>query len=112
MLKQVEALQTAAKEGKDAAVQKQVQRAAAESDFYSHQLAQLHGERDRALVEMTRLEEVAPLARKEHGVNKRIVSSATCAHSPFSQNLLHVLTSLPLKICYMCLLPFLSKSKS
>ena len=72
---QVEALQAAAKESQDAALQKQVQRAAGERDYYSHQLATLHGERDRALVEMTRLEEVAPLARNEHGVNKRIVST-------------------------------------
>lgn len=53
----------------------QVERAAGEVDFYSHQLAHLHGQRDRALVEMTRLEEVAPLARRESGVNKRMVST-------------------------------------
>ena len=39
----------------------------------SLQLAHLHEERDKALVEMSRLEEVAPLVRKEQGANKRMV---------------------------------------
>jgi len=64
------ALPSAAEKGK---LQEQIKRSVAEGNTYSYQLAHLHEERDKALVEMSRLEEVAPLARKEHGVNKRLV---------------------------------------
>jgi len=50
-----------------------LKRTIAEGNTYSYQLAHLHEERDKALVEMSRLEEVAPLARKDHGHNKRMV---------------------------------------
>ncbi|KAL0034221.1 hypothetical protein WJX77_004006 [Trebouxia sp. C0004] len=64
------ALSSAAEKGK---LQEQIKRSVAEGNTYSHQLAHLHEERDKALVEMSRLEEVAPLARSEHGQNKRMV---------------------------------------
>ncbi|KAL0032313.1 hypothetical protein WJX79_004546 [Trebouxia sp. C0005] len=54
-------------------LQEQLKRSVAEGNTYSYQLAHLHEERDKALVEMSRLEEVAPLARNEHGPNKRMV---------------------------------------
>lgn len=90
---QVEALKAAAKGGQDPALQKQVQRVMAQADHFSHQLAHLHGERDRALVEMTRLEEVAPLARNENGVNKRIVSAVHNAHVPLMVHLVARMTA-------------------
>lgn len=52
----------------------QVERLRREVNQCSLQLAHLHEERDKALVEMFRLEEVAPLVRKEQGANKRMVS--------------------------------------
>lgn len=46
-----------------------------EANQSSLQLAHLHEERDKALVDLSRLEEVAPLVRREPGTNKRLVSS-------------------------------------
>ena len=68
------ALPRAADKGR---LQEQVSRSMRESNVYSYQLAHLHEERDKALVDMSRLEEVAPLARQEHGVNRRMVSHIT-----------------------------------
>ena len=45
-----------------------------EASQYSLQLAHRHEERDKALVDIFRLEEVASLVRKEQGVKKRVVS--------------------------------------
>lgn len=45
-----------------------------EVNQYSLQLAHRHEERDKALVELSRLEEVASLVRKEQGINRRTVS--------------------------------------
>lgn len=57
-----------------AQLDKQMERARREVNQCSLQLAHLHEERDKALVDMFRLEEVAPLVRKEQGVIKRMVS--------------------------------------
>ena len=54
-------------------LQAQVERVRGEMNQCSLQLAHLHEERDKALVELSRLEEVASLVRREQGVNKRTV---------------------------------------
>ena len=95
------ALSSAAEKGK---LQEQVKRSVAEGNTYSYQLAHLHEERDKALVEMSRLEEVAPLARKDHGHNKRMVSQlcsplynfTTSPCHPFSISPLHPFIISPL----------------
>ena len=95
------ALSSAAEKGK---LQEQVKRSVAEGNTYSYQLAHLHEERDKALVEMSRLEEVAPLARKDHGHNKRMVSQLcsqlhpfiTSPFRPFTILTLHHFTTSPL----------------
>ncbi len=95
------ALSSAAEKGK---LQEQVKRSVAEGNTYSYQLAHLHEERDKALVEMSRLEEVAPLARKDHGHNKRMVSQLcsqlhpfiTSPFRPFTIWTLHHFTTSPL----------------
>ena len=73
-------MSSAAEKGK---LQEQMKRSVAEGNTYSYQLAHLHEERDKALVEMSRLEEVAPLVRREPGANKRLVSaqSTNSVHS-------------------------------
>lgn len=53
---------------------RQVEGLRREVNQYSLQLAHRHEERDKALVELSRLEEVASLVRKEQGVNRRTVS--------------------------------------
>jgi len=55
-------------------LQEQISRLGQQANQWSLQLAHMHEARDKALVDMSRLEEVAPLARNEHGVNKRMVS--------------------------------------
>lgn len=61
-------------------LRKQLERLKGEVTQCSLQLAHLHEERDKALVEMFRLEEVAPLVRKEQGANRRMVSLSTSLH--------------------------------
>lgn len=107
----MEACKAAALEGKDPVLQKQVQRGMQEVDFYKHQLAQLHNERDRALVEMTRLEEVAPLAQNEHGVNKRIVSAPPFSHLGFPTNHIVQLESDQAGLGVIICLAFVEQSK-
>ena len=91
------ALSSAAEKGK---LQEQMKRSVAEGNTYSYQLAHLHEERDKALVEMSRLEEVASLAGQEHGKNKRMVSFAHhFTISPlhhFTPSPFHPFTILPL----------------
>lgn len=55
-------------------LRKQQERLKREATQCSLQLAHRHEERDKALVDLFRLEEVASLVRKEQGVNKRMVS--------------------------------------
>ena len=86
------ALSSAAEKGK---LQEQVKRSVAEGNTYSYQLAHLHEERDKALVEMSRLEEVAPLARKDHGHNKRMVCHLCSPLHPFTIAPLHHFTISP-----------------
>ena len=87
------ALSSAAEKGK---LQEQVKRTIAEGNTYSYQLAHLHEERDKALVEMSRLEEVAPLARKDHGHNKRMVSHLYLPLHPCTTSPIHTFTISPL----------------
>ncbi len=87
------ALSSAAEKGK---LQEQLKRSVAEANTCSYQLAHLHEERDKALVEMSRLEEVAPLARKEHGHNKRMVSQLCSQLYFFIISPLHPFPILPL----------------
>ncbi|KAL3156802.1 hypothetical protein ABBQ38_001073 [Trebouxia sp. C0009 RCD-2024] len=54
-------------------LRKQLEGLRREANQSSLQLAHLHEERDKALVELSRLEEVAPLVRREPGANKRLV---------------------------------------
>ena len=58
---------------KRAELEGQAVRLGKEADQCSYQLAHLHEARDKALVDMSRLEEVSPLVRKEWGVNMRTV---------------------------------------
>ena len=60
--------------GRGTELQGQMGQLGRETDQCSHQLAHLHEVRDKALVDMARLEEVAPLVRNERGVNVRTVS--------------------------------------
>ena len=56
-------------------LRKQLEGLRREVNQCSLQLAHLHEERDKALVDLSRLEEVAPLVRREPGANKRLVSA-------------------------------------
>jgi len=87
-------LSSAAEKGK---LQEQMKRSVAEGNTYSYQLAHLHEERDKALVEMSRLEEVAPLARKEHGHNKRMVCRLYSSVHPVTTSSFHPFTTSPFR---------------
>ena len=63
----------AASAGSSGKLQAQVDRLRGDMNQCSLQLAHLHEDRDKALVEMSRLEEVASLVRREQGVNRRTV---------------------------------------
>ena len=60
----------------------QVERLKGEMNQCRLQLAHLHEERDKALVELSRLEEVASLVRREQGVNKRTVRLQLAGSNP------------------------------
>ena len=83
------ALSSAVEKGK---LQEQMKRSVAEANTYSYQLAHLHEERDKALVEMSRLEEVASLAGTEHGKNKRMVSQLCSPLHHFTPSPFHPIT--------------------
>ena len=67
----------------EAKLQAQVSQLVRQGHGWSHRLARMHEERDKALVDMARLEEVAPLARASQGGgltkhNKYMVPALPC----------------------------------